>query len=215
MGVLAVGLCVGTYALQVVRERNRKRRGHRSLQARPERRPAEVADGELVRVRGLSVAEQSLVAPLSGRPCIGYCVALEERLDFSWRRIAQREDFLPFRLAADGVSFEVEGPFLVALKIDTRGERLVTPSPVEAKVLADLGVSQRGFLITKRDLRLREARLEQDDVIWVSGLASIAIDSRGERDTLRGPPMRRVIRGTTQEPTVLADDLAAPVRDLV
>jgi hypothetical protein len=73
----------------------------------------------------------------------------------------------------------------------------------------------RGFLQTKRELRFREARLEQNEVIWASGCAEIAVDPRGERDTLRGLPMRRLLHGTAREPTVLADELDGPARDLV
>jgi hypothetical protein len=216
VGVLWAAL----YSARALRERNRKRRGHLALRARPERPLAEIVDGELVRVRGVSLAEGSLVAPLSGRPCIGYCVSVEEREDVSgWRRIGQLEEFLPFRLATDGLAFHVEGPFLLALRIDTRGDRIVRPSLAEKRVLWGTGIVPRGFpmtdLMSERELRLCEARVEQEDVIWVSGRASIGVDPRGARDTLRDPPMKRVIRGTSDEPTVLADDLGDRVRDLV
>jgi hypothetical protein len=197
------------------REWNRKRRGHRVLQARPEKRAAEIADGELVRVHGLSVADRTLVAPLSGRPCIGYSVAVEEREGLLWRKIAQREEFLPFRIVADGRDFHVDGPFLLALKIDARRDKVKEPSPAEASVLGELRVSPRDFLKLRRNLRIREARIEEHDVIWVSGLACVAVDPRGEREVLRGQPIRREIFGTPREPTVLADELDGRVSDLV
>jgi hypothetical protein len=78
VGVIVAGLVKGKPAPHTVSRSEAVRRVLRHIARRP---IAEVADGDAAVVRGAAVAsDEPLVAPLSGRSCIGYHVLIREQM---------------------------------------------------------------------------------------------------------------------------------------
>jgi hypothetical protein len=178
----------------------------RRLLARAEEKPlAAVVEGDHVRVRGAARRVRgSLDAPFSGRKCFAFRAVVEQRHENSWTEILRLERVVPFALVANGVEARVEGPVLLGLEIDHRIED-------ELSLQARLTLIEHDVDITDdcdRPLRLRclEAALEEGDPIWVLGRARVAVDPRGQIESLRGSPVLRVFEGTKRRPIVLADE---------
>lgn len=186
--------------------RQPSRRARRLLARVPEKALVEVVEGELVRVRGkVRSAGGVLEAPFSGRRCIGFrAVAEEKEMQSLWKEVVRLQECASFLLTADGVEASVEGPFFVGLDVDYRsGEQLVK---AQLDALAKHGVRAIVDRRGRRALRFHEAILEEGDPIWVVGRVRVAVDPRGQSETLRGPPVLRVLEGTKRGPVVIVDD---------
>jgi hypothetical protein len=185
------------------------RRRSRRLLARAEQKPlAAISEGERARVHGVVLrGAQMLEAPFTGRRCVAYRIVAEvwEQED-GWREVAASESSAPFALASEGVEARVEGPFLVGLEYDARSEDEPELSPRVAATYRRLGIELTDSWDRPRRLRFREAALEPGDPIWVLGRASVVVDPSGRRESPRGQPVKRVIRGTKREPVVIADE---------
>lgn len=55
---------------------------------------------------------------------------------------------------------------------------------------------------------MREALLSANDHVTVVGQVSLEVHPQGEREGFRDSPTRRIIRGTSERPVLLADDFA-------
>jgi hypothetical protein len=178
------------------------RRARRLLARVSEKPLGEVVEGELVRVRGkVRRAGTVLDAPFSGRKCIGFRAVAEEH-EIGWKEVVRLEECAPFLLIAEGFEASVEGPFFVGLDVDLREGH---PSREQLDTLRKHGVRPIVDRMRRGELRFHEALLEEGDSIWVVGRVRIAVDPRGQSDTLRGPPRLRVLEGTKRGPVVLAD----------
>lgn len=108
-----------------------------------------------------------------------------------------------------GLTSPITGRRCIGYRVDVEewGENEGTPSSHALDALETYGISRTDVWGRERRFRLREAWLESGDPICVLGNVSTTVDPRGEREGFRDPPRIRVIRGTAQEPTVLADEL--------
>jgi hypothetical protein len=185
-----------------------RRRARRLLSRARDKALTALEDGDRVRVRGIARRrEAGLTSPFTGRPCIGFRATIEQRGETGgWDEILSREDCLPFDLFASGVAARVEGPFLFGLEVDVRRELDGAPSSVAPAALESFGPSLLEVLGRGLRLRFCEAALEHEQPISVLGRASVSIDPGGWRGSLRGVPIKRVIRGTREEPIVLGDE---------
>jgi hypothetical protein len=185
--------------------RQPSRRARRLLARAPEKALVDVVEGQLVRVRGKVRAAGALVeTPFGGRKCIGFrAVAEEKEMETWWKEVVRLQECAPFLLSADGVEASVEGPFFVGLDVDFRsGEHLLKE---QLDTLAKHGVRAHADRGRRRSLRFHEAVLEDGDPVWVVGRVRIAVDPRGQSESLRGPPVLRVLEGTKRAPVVVAD----------
>ncbi|HVZ72288.1 MAG TPA: hypothetical protein VHJ20_07925 [Polyangia bacterium] len=188
--------------------RQPSRRARRALERVGEVPLGALAEGERARVRGTARrSDDELIAPITARRCIGYRAVVEESDgNGHWKVVAREERCLAFDLAAEGLAARVEGPFLFGLNVDARA---ALPRPLPEAVLARFGrdeLSSNDVFGRLRTFRYQEALLEHGDPVWVLGRASITIDPRGQAASLRGPPLKPVLRGAAGEPTVLADE---------
>lgn len=192
------------------------RRRARRLLARADGKPLPaLAEGERARVHGVVMrGDRALEAPFTGRRCVAYRMIAEVwEEEGGWREVAASEDAAPFELASEGVEARVEGPFLVGLEFDARSEKEREHSPRVASTYRRLGVDLIDSFDRPRRLRFREAALEPGDPVWVLGCASVVVDPSGRRESPRGQPVKRVIRGTKRDPVVIADEAAPGVLD--
>jgi hypothetical protein len=132
-------------------------------------------------------------------------VVAERCVETEWQEVFRLEHSVPFAIVADGVEARVDGPLLLGLEIDHRaeGEGL---SREAIDTLARRGVHITDAWGRPVPLRVHEAALEEGDPIWVLGRARVAVDPRGHREELRGPPVLRVFEGTKRAPIVVADE---------
>jgi hypothetical protein len=183
-----------------------RRRARRLLARAGEKSLGAVVEGDRVRVLGTARRAQGRVnAQFSGRVCIAFRAVAELRMDTEWREVFRVEHSVPFVLAADGVEARVEGPFLLGLEIDHRHAEGELSQEVR-DTLAKYGVATTDGSGRPLHLRCHEAALEDGDPIWVLGRARVAVDPRGQSDSLRGPPVLRFFEGTKRDPVILADE---------
>jgi hypothetical protein len=203
-GLLGVFLAAGAVAWWL----DPRRQARRALAHSDPKRLGAVGEGDRVSVRGVARrGPERRFSPITGRECIGYRVIVEARVEEDWRAVLEKTDCAPFQLHAEGVSAQVDGPFVFGLEMDGRGsEDDFAPSFFAA--LERFGVARHDAWGRPRSFRLAEALLEEGDAIAVLGRATLTVDPRGQRDSPRGQPILRVISGTKSEPTVLADEWA-------
>jgi hypothetical protein len=206
--VVIGGFCIAAVgAIPSWRQPNRRAR--RLLARAEEKALGAVDDGDRVRVRGVARRgpEGTLRAPFTGRACLAFRVIVQVRLEGDWEDVFSTELCVPFELVAEGLEARVDGPFLLALEVDARGDNTeVEFSEPVRDALNSLGVAPLVTWARGRRLRYLEAVLEPGDPIWVLGAATKTVDPTGRRDTLRGQPLKRIISGTKRAPTIVADE---------
>jgi hypothetical protein len=194
-------------------------RARRRLFRAPEKPLGALVEGDLARVRCMALrASQSCEAPFSLRRCIGFRVTVEELVTQDgggrdWQKVVEREECAAFDVGADGIEARVEGPFVLAMEIDARSTGEAQISPKDAQGYEKLGVALTTAFGSARRLQYKEAAFEVGDPVWVLGRVSVVVDPRGRRESFRGQPVMRVIRGTKREPVVLADEDVPGVLD--
>lgn len=166
-----------------------------------ERRPiAQLGDGVVGRIVGAArrSADGTLVAPLTGRPCLYYVARVDEQTSSGkttrWRTVIREERGVPF-VVQDASGRAIVDPMgaRVSLEIDSRTHSgtFDDPTPEEKAFLASHGQSGQGWVFNK-GLRYHEAVIEEDEVIAVLGAgvrepdpeAPPAEAYRGEQPTL-------------------------------
>jgi hypothetical protein len=218
---LAVGVAAAAAVAAVRHLTSAEARARRRLSRAPEKPLGALVDGDVARMRCMALrAARRCEAPFSLRRCIGFRVTVEEYVTDDghggggdWRNILEREECAVFDIGADGIEARVEGPFALAVEIDTRSADDAQMLPRDAHVYETLGVALTTAFGRARRLRYKEAALEIGDPIWVLGRVSVVVDPRGRRESIRGQPIMRVIRGTEREPVVLADEDVPGVLD--
>jgi hypothetical protein len=202
--LVAMGLPAVGYALAWWMEPTRRAR--RALEQTSSRRLGDLHDGERGRIEGIARRlHEAVVSPVTGRRCIGYRFVIEEKVADSWNVVVRGGRCCPFELVSEDAEATVEGPFLFGLDFDDRGEVWANLPPGVFRVLEEARVSLSGPFGGEREFRFREAALRSSDRIEVLGRVSIDVDPSGRRDSFRGPPVRRMIRGSAHEPITLAD----------
>ncbi len=180
--------------------RRRARRMIRTLRTTP---IAAVADGARVRVTGIvSPQREVTTAPVSGRPCVGYRLVVDQTTNAGPEPVLVREHCDSFWIADGSGRALVEGPSLFGVEPDEPWSNL--PQSLY-RILEESDVALRGPFDTFREFRYTEAILVPGDRISVLGRASVAIDPAGDSMGHRAPPTLRRIVGQRRELVMIAD----------
>lgn len=192
-----------------------RRRARRALAAAREVRLADVKNGDRPRVTGIArPLEHATSSPIGRRPCIGYDLVVEERApgDNDWRVALERSSCAPFALVDEGARAVVEGPFMLELDPDDRGDIWANLPPALFALLEEARVPLTGMFGRDKAFRFREALLAPGDRVTVLGRVFVEPQPGGLRDGFRAPPMLCAFKGGPGEPVVVSDaDEAEPV----
>jgi hypothetical protein len=168
---------------------------------------AALREGELAKVTGVVSSRDPLLTSAVGRQaCVGYSVIVETRgiIVEPWRLLAERKTCATFSIADDSGTAVVEGPFLLALEPDDAAWANL-PVSVHALLWEELGKIASAYTGGENELHFQEALLMPGDRVSVVGCAAMEIDPAG-RGSYRDPPMLFHIRGSEDEPVVIADE---------
>jgi hypothetical protein len=173
--------------------------------ARP-RHVAELRDGDLARVRGAVRSRSSGArSPITGRTGVWFRYVIEQRGNFQaapWTPATSATHFEPFDLVEDGVSMTVDGVVNVFAEPDYQVE--VASSELTRALREVLRRSDvRVPADARTHYRFSETLVAPGATVEVSGRVRVAVDPRGERQTLRGHPLHRFLRGSAEEPVVV------------
>jgi hypothetical protein len=185
-----------------------KRRARRALAAAREVGLGEVKNGDRPRVTGVARAVvHALTSPVGRRACIGFQLVIEEKIpgDNDWRVALSRSACSPFALHDGSAEAVVEGPFLLSLDPDDRGDIWTNLPPTLFAALEEAWVPLTGMFGRDKTFRFREALLEAGDRVTVLGRVFVEPEPHGRREGFRGPPMRCTLRGSLDEPVVVSD----------
>jgi hypothetical protein len=61
-----------------------------------------------------------------------------------------------------------------------------------------------GFPVERAPLQCKEALLREGDVVSVLGRISTEVHPAGQRESPRGLPLRRIIRGQSDDPVIVS-----------
>ena len=204
--IVGVGAALTVYAFRWWFEP--RRRARRALAAAREVALADVRNGDRPRVTGVAKArERALTSPVGRRPCIGFQLIVEERApgDNDWRVALERSACTPFGLRDGSGEALIEGPFLLGLDPDDRGDIWANLPPSLFALLEEAGVPLTGMFGRDKAFRFREALLQPGDRITVLGRVFVEPEPSGQRDGFRAPPMRCAFKGGPREPVVVSD----------
>jgi hypothetical protein len=183
--------------------RDPRRRARRVIRALPATAIADVEDGARVRVTGIvSAHREPTTAPVSGRPCIGFRLVVDQTTNAGSEPVLIREHCDAFWIADGSGRALVEGPLLFGVEPDEAWSNL---PPSLNRMLEEAEVPLRGSFDTYREFQYTEAILASGDRVSVVGRASVTIDPAGESHGHRRPPTLRRIVGQRREPAMVAD----------
>ncbi|HVU53295.1 MAG TPA: hypothetical protein VHL80_21570 [Polyangia bacterium] len=180
-------------------------RRDRAMRRVPAKHVAQLRAQEVARVRG-TVRPRSSPArsPVTGRAGVWFQFVVDQRSDFQaapWTPAASGAHFEPFDIIEDGAAVTVEGVVSVVGEPDHRAEVASPLTGALREVLRRADVRVPADVRTH--YRVSEILLGASAVVEASGRVSVEIDPRGERESLRGNPLRRFLRGTEEEPVVI------------
>lgn len=199
--LLVAGLGFASYLS--IKWRDPRRRARRMMRTRASIPIGDLADGAWARVTGfVSAQHATTTAPVSGRPCIGFRLVVDQTTNAGPEPVLVRELCHPFWIADGSGRALVEGPNMFGVDPEEPWSNL--PRTLY-RMLEEAEVSVRGSFDTYREFRYTEAILAPGDRVSVLGRASVAIDPAGEATSHRQPPMLRRIVGRSREPVMIAD----------
>ena len=166
-----------------------------------------VEQGARVKVTGVvSAIEPLMDSPIDRQPCIGFrlvTIGLYGRGDnqpgdgTARRETVETSACARFAIEDDTGTAYIEGPFLVGLDLD--GEWSVPITQFSHEVVQRFQLSGAWAFV------YREGRLTAGDRVSVVGRASMEVDPAGARVGDRSPPVLTILRGSTDEPVIVAD----------
>jgi hypothetical protein len=188
---------------------NPRRRAKRLLRRMRAQGIAALQDGQRAHVRGVAAAlERTLISPIDQRVCLGYRAIIEVAADA--RRSFQEGGpgvvvwsetmCVPFLISDGETEAVVEGPFDLEVDVDDKGEVWANLPPTVFRLLEN-----PPFPVDGKEVRFTEAWLVPGDSIEVVGRVAVNPDPQGQREALRSTPMRRMLRGSSQQPVVITD----------
>lgn len=187
----------------------------RELRSAPRMTLRELPESTRARVVGAAQPlDQTLEAPLTGRPCMYYVVTVEQHHSTGrssyWRQIIKEEAGVPF-LLDDGTGRAIVDPrsARVALDVDGKGDSgtFDEPSAREAAFLQRHGTTGQGWVFNKR-LRYREAIIEVGERVAILGEGVREPDpSAPPADAYRGDQPTRVrLTSSARWPLLISDN---------
>lgn len=173
---------------------------------------AELPEGVMGRVIGHArTLDGTLIAPLSGRPCVAYEIVLSENTRNSHRDLAREARGVPFVLEDDGGRAVIDPAGAeYALDLDRRaaGGGEATTRPELAAMFERLGLP--ATLGTRRTISLREGVIEPGERVAVLGVAAREPDPTAVPAGYRGDaPTRLRLAGSPRYPLVISDHPSA------
>jgi hypothetical protein len=192
---------------------NRAKRLQRALVAKPRARIDE-ADGA-VRLTGRVHRDDNLLeAPLSGRSCVAYQIAIHTRTyagspgSAVSLRLVDLQEARPFLVADEsGIArIDTSGPFVLALPYDHSGTasgRYPGKHRTLSLLLESMGLKATNWLGRWRPIAYGEGVLTEGQVVSVGGNSAREIDAGGDSSGPRSPPERLVLRGTEIQPLLI------------
>jgi hypothetical protein len=212
LAVIALVIAVVTLDLALVAYRrwfapNKRKQLRRQLGKIEPIAIAALPQRELARIVGIVAAREALLPSRLGRePCIGYGIAIETRYqDGNWQTVLTTADCESFVVTDDSETVVVEPPLVIALDpYDGAWTNLpegVLNTPAH-KLLQEVGWSPGPL---DGEMRCQEVVLRPGDRVSVVGRATLEIDPGG-RGSFRSPPMLNHIRGSDEEPVVVAHE---------
>jgi hypothetical protein len=185
-----------------------KWRRRRALERSSAKHVAQLRDGELATVTGVVRRVAPLIkAPITGRPGVLMTFRIEDKdiaSLLSWGVRAEGGSAVAFEVVEDGVAALVDTDGVVPPFAGRHHQEAVEARKLTSRQLHALkAMSIRVPPDRSREYRFTEAILAVGDEVRVTGRVTVEVDPRGERESLRGPPVRRVFRGTQDEPLIL------------
>ncbi len=192
-----------------------ERQIRRQLRNAQTKRISELDEDELGKVVGHARAiGETLVAPLTGRPCVYFVATVEEQRSNSkssyWKTIIRETRGVPFVLE-DGTGRAIVDATAakVALDFDGRSKSgtFDNPTEVEKAFLARHGQKGQGWIFN-RQLRYREAVIAEGETIAVLGAGTREPDPDAPpAEAYRGEaPTRLRLTSSPKYPLVISDD---------
>jgi hypothetical protein len=185
----------------------------RALGAAPVTSVADTQGGVRKLTGQLRMAGDSLTAPLSGRSCAAYVLAVDEyRFLGGWTPLLREKRAVGFRLADDTGEAAVEPDEHCELAISNTVEGRSSPRRMHPGLIGHLrrlGFATETRLGFSKRLRFEEGALVSGCWVSVGGLAGWEPSPAGEREGYRALPGRLVVRGTPQFPVFISDEVGA------
>jgi hypothetical protein len=205
--IQVAGLIAVVAAYAAARWRDPRRRARRALSGVMDTPIGVVEDGARVRITGVvAVQRDSVMAPASRRPCVGYRLVVSVRGSApgsELETILVRETCVPFWVQDESGRALVEGPFVLGLDPDERAYADIPPSVYA--MLEEAQIPLAGLFGVDRDFQFTEARLMAGDRVDILGWASVDVDPAGGPAGRRKLPTLCRIVGTSTDPVILAD----------
>jgi hypothetical protein len=154
---------------------------------------------------------EPLSAPVSGRPCVAFSLFVERRARDGWRPILEVRDVRSFVVIDESGAglVDANGPFIVALDVDDRGSnRWYNPTIGETQLQALkslLGRNSESWTGAMTNLRYEEAVLRDGETVSIGGHGVRQVSPEEQSANRRAPPEWLVLRGTAEEPLLIAD----------
>jgi hypothetical protein len=213
--VVAGALIAATLGLVALRNSVSPAGKARRAFARAERTQVCQVESGPVRIAGRVRAHGPLLrAPVSQRPCVAFDFVAESESSEEDLRLREVGAFVVVDPSGEAL-VEPQGSFALDLAVDRAGgkgllERRNDEEIGRLRALLDsAGISPSRLLGRDYSCRFREAILAVGDLVHVHGQARREVSPDGERRSERAPPEKVVIRGTAEQPVVIADDPGA------
>lgn len=190
---------------------SRENQLRRALRAARRWQIGELPEDTLGRVAGsVQPLEDTLTAPLSGRPCAVYLAKLEERDGGNWKLLAAERDGVPFRISDDsGHALVDPSSAEIVLDFDVVSESgtMDDPTPAEASFLERHEIESKGWVFNRK-LRYSEAVIEAGELVAIlgAGIREPDPDRLAPEGYRSAPPTRLHLAGSLRFPLQISDD---------
>ncbi len=191
---------------------NRLKRALRDMKAMP---IGQLAENTLGKVVGQAhPVGQTLVGPLTGRPCLYYIALVEQQVSTGrssyWKTIIKEEMGVPFQVVdISGRAIVDPRGAEVALTFDgtSKSGTFNDADPIQEAFLQRHGHSSKGWVFNK-GLRYKEAMIEINEVVAVlgSGIREPDPMMAPAQDYRSGPPTLLRLTSSPKFPLVISDD---------
>lgn len=179
----------------------------RTLAKLPRTPIGQLVEGELARVVGtVKQLDHTVIAPVSGAPCVYYHVVVDRKYGGKWRRLIDLPHGVPFILEDDTGHVYVDAQRAQLTTQHVRFYPSIYPDPAFDQFLVANGVPP----VIKQNLRVHEMRIDVGATFCVLGAGVADIDPKAMHpETYRGERATRLrFAGAKKYPLVISDDPA-------